>query len=145
LGVILFITGAIQIIEAIETRKWDGAVLHILSGIFYLVAGGIIMYRPGLSTEALMVVLASLYILIGVLRILLSLAMQFRQWKWTLVSGFISLISGIIIRNYWTHSGLWATGFIVSIDLLFYGISILSFAVATRRVRTQTELFELES
>lgn len=132
-GIILFSAGVIQVIEGIKTRKWSGFFLHLLIGLLYIASGAILFFSPGIGAVTLTLVLAVFYAAIGLFRIITSLSMQFRQWGWTFFSGIVSLLVGLFIWYSWPFSGLWIIGFYIGIDLLFYGLSILSFAISARQ------------
>jgi uncharacterized membrane protein HdeD (DUF308 family) len=142
LGIILLAVGIIQIIEGIKTRKWGGFFLHLIVGLLYLFSGGMLLFNPGLSAFSLTFVLGVFYISVGLFRTVSSLVMRFRQWGWTFFSGLLSIGLGLMILYSWPFSGLWIIGLFVGIDLLFYGISILSFAIAAhRRERLESSAF----
>jgi uncharacterized membrane protein HdeD (DUF308 family) len=55
-------------------------------------------------------------------------------WVWTLVSGIVSLLLGMLIWSQWPLSGVWAVGLLVGINILFSGWSLIALGAAARRV-----------
>jgi uncharacterized membrane protein HdeD (DUF308 family) len=133
LGVILFAVGVTQIIEGIRTHKWRAFFLHFLVGVLYVISGGIMFLRPGISAVSLTLVLSIFYAFIGLFRMISSGVMRFRQWGWVFFNGFISLIIGVMIFLSWPVSGIWIIGLFAGIDLLIYGASIIALAIAIRK------------
>lgn len=131
-GILLFSAGIMQVAEGVKTRKWSGFFIHLLIGIFYLVAGVILFFNPGMGAITLTLVLGTFYISIGLIRMVSSASIRYRQWKWTFFSGIIATLVGIFIAMSWPVSGLFIIGIFVGIDLLFYGINLIALAVAAR-------------
>ena len=51
-------------------------------------------------------------------------------------SGVLTFVLGLMIWNQWPLSGLWVIGLFAGIDLIFYGLWIVSLALAVRRLPT---------
>jgi len=51
-------------------------------------------------------------------------------------SGALTFVLGLMIWNQWPLSGLWVIGLFAGIDLIFYGLWIVSLAQAVRRLPT---------
>ena len=45
-----------------------------------------------------------------------------------LLSGVVTLLLGVLITIHWPSSALWVIGTFVGIDLIFYGLSLISLA-----------------
>jgi uncharacterized membrane protein HdeD (DUF308 family) len=144
LGIVLMGVGFMQIIEGVWTRKWGGFLLHLLIGILYLISGAILFISPGLSAISLTFIMVIFFITVGLFRVISSLSMQFKQWGWTFISGLVSMALGVMIWFSWPTSGLWIIGMFVGLDLLFYGFSILMFAIAAHKA-TDREILAGES
>jgi uncharacterized membrane protein HdeD (DUF308 family) len=89
--------------------------------------------NPGISALTMTLIMAVFFITVGLFRIISSLSMQFKQWGWTFLSGLITIALGVMIWFAWPGSGLWIIGMFIGIDLLFYGLSILMFAIAAHK------------
>jgi uncharacterized membrane protein HdeD (DUF308 family) len=133
LGLVLSIAGIMQLIEGVTTRRWGGFFLHFLIGLLYLISGAVLFLNPGMSALSFTFILAIFFVSIGLFRVISSVGMQFRQWGWTFFSGLVSIALGVMIWFSWPFSGLWIIGLFVGVDLLFYGLSILMFAISAHQ------------
>ncbi len=97
-----------------------GFVAVGLLGLFFLVF-------PGVGASAMTAFLVVAFIVEGVLSILLGLRMsgQLRNWQWIIVSGACSFILGIIIVMQWPATAQWVLGFLVGLNFLTTGVSML--------------------
>jgi uncharacterized membrane protein HdeD (DUF308 family) len=105
------------------------------------VFGGYLIMHPLLGVASLTLVLASLFLVEGVLDIVLfAKTRPLRGSGWILLDGIVTLLLGLLIYIHWPSSSVWAIGTLVGVSLLISGITrvMLSFAVrsATSEVIT---------
>jgi uncharacterized membrane protein HdeD (DUF308 family) len=55
-----------------------------------------------------------------------------KNWGWPLLSGFISVLLGLIIAVKWPVSGLFVIGLFVAIELIMHGWSYIFIALAAK-------------
>ena len=132
-GWLLVFSGFIQFGHALYARKWSGFLLQLLLGIFALVAGALILYRPTAGALSLTLLLSFLFIAQGVIRIVLALTRRFEHWIWVLISGILTLILGILILMQWPYSALYIIGLFVGIDLIFNGWALIMMSFVAKR------------
>src|SRR5262245_29023484 len=138
LGASLLISGIATIVAAFWAGKWSALLLQLLLGIFYAVMGFLIMDTPVSSTVSLTLVVAVLFIVMGITRSVAALAIRFPQWGWALLSGALSTLLGIMIYKNLPEAALWAVGTLVGIQLIFDGWFWVMLGFAVRRLlRTQ--------
>ncbi len=121
LGALLVVGGIAKIVYAIWLRRWTGFIPTLLVGILYGVVGTYTLLHPAASAIALTLLIAILFLISGVFRVVSSLMLQFQNWGWVLFSGLISICLGGMILAEWPQSGLWVLGLFVGIDLIFAG------------------------
>jgi uncharacterized membrane protein HdeD (DUF308 family) len=121
LGWMLIFTGVIEAVSAFYVRNWGGFFLHILGAALDLVLGYLFLARPVEGAEVLTVFLACLFFVGGSFRIVASLSNKFPGWGWSLFSGVVNVILGLLLINQWPSSGLWFIGFCVALELIFRG------------------------
>lgn len=121
-GVLLLAGGIAQIVSSFWTPRWDGFLLHLLIGVFYTVAGVLIVDAPEESTAAITLMIAAFLMVSGAFRIAAALSTRFHDWGWVLLNGVISLLLGVMIYRQWPGSGEWVIGLFVGIEMLFNGI-----------------------
>lgn len=133
-GWLLVFSGFIQFGHALYARQWSGFLLQLLLGIFALVAGALILYRPTAGAISLTLLLSFLFIIQGSIRIVLALSRRFEHWVWVLVSGILTLILGILILKQWPYSGLYIIGLFVGIDLIFNGWALIMLSFTAKKL-----------
>jgi uncharacterized membrane protein HdeD (DUF308 family) len=132
LGALFLVGGGMEIVNAFLARRWRGFWMHLLAGILYLVLGFFLMQQPLEMAIAFTLVLAVMFFVGGIFRVVLALVERFEGWGWVLVNGVVTLVLGILIWRQWPEASFWVIGLFVGIDLLFDGWSWVMTALAVR-------------
>jgi uncharacterized membrane protein HdeD (DUF308 family) len=132
LGVLLLIAAGAQVGAAIWARGWGQFFLCLLIGVLYAVAGFLAIQYPLAAAEGLTLMLAALFIVGGVFRMIGAVAERFPSWGWVLCNGIVTFLLGIAIWQQWPASGLWVLGLFVGIDLIVNGVTWSVLAVGVR-------------
>jgi uncharacterized membrane protein HdeD (DUF308 family) len=132
LGWLLLIGGFMEAIHAVTVRTWRGFALHLLAAALYLIVGLFILEDRDRAANVLTLLLAALFFVGGVLRIVFSVSVRFRTWPWVLLNGVVDLFLGFLIWRGWPGSGDWVIGLLVGIDLLFHGWSLVMLGLIVR-------------
>jgi len=135
LGVSLLVSGVATIVTAFWAGKWSAMFLKLMVGIFYTVTGFIIMDTPVASTVSLTLVVAAMFIVVGMMRSIGALVIRFPQWGWSLLSSVLTTLIGVVIYKNLPETALWAIGILVGIQLILDGWFWIMMAVAVRRLR----------
>lgn len=134
LAVVVGISGFVQLIEGIQTRKWSGFFLHLLMGLLYISISILLLLNPYISLRAITLLLTGFFFTAGLFKMLSSLMIRFTRWGWTFLSGLVTFALAVLIWQSWPSSSLWVIGTFVGIDLLFYGWSIIVFAISSKAI-----------
>jgi uncharacterized membrane protein HdeD (DUF308 family) len=134
LGVALLIGGVAIIIATIWAGHWSGHLLQLLIGVFYIVAGILITDAPLRSTIALTAVIATIFILVGLFRIVAAFVVRFPHWEWAVLNGAITFLLGFIIYRHFPQSSLWVIGVLVGVEMIFNGWTWIILSLAIRRI-----------
>jgi uncharacterized membrane protein HdeD (DUF308 family) len=129
-GWILVFSGIIGLVHAFRTRTWQGFLLSLLGALFRGVAGYLLIRYPLAGAASLTLVLASFLIVVGLFRAIGAGMLKFPRWGWSVVSGIVSLILGILLLAQMPVSSIWFIGFAIGVDLIFDGASLIGFATA---------------
>lgn len=135
-GVLLAISGGIQLFDAFKYHGWKSTLLHTAIALIYLVAGATMIVDPAGAAIALTLFLGVALIATGVLRA--TIAWQHRGvrgWQWAAGGGALSLLLGVVILLGWPVSGLWVIGLVIAVELLINGWTALFLGLAARRVK----------
>lgn len=137
-GIILLIGGVGQLVFAIKTGK--GFFITLL-GVLTVILGAYMIGNPGTALASLTLFLAAYLIVSGFLEIIMSL--QYRTtngWEWSLFSGILAALLGIMIWNQFPLSGAWAIGILIGVRLFFSGWALFMFGFAARSLRIKNNL-----
>jgi uncharacterized membrane protein HdeD (DUF308 family) len=134
-GWLLILAGFIQLGYAFWSRNWSGFLLQLLTGLFSLVGGGLILYNPLIGAASLTLFLSFLFIVQGIVRIVMALTKKFTHWVWVAISGIVTLALGILILYQWPYSSLYIIGLFVGIDLIFAGWSLVMLSLLAKKIK----------
>ncbi len=138
-GVLLMAGGIGIVVSGFWAGQWSASLLHLLIGVLYLVVGALIVNTPIESAAGLTLILAAFFMTAGIFRMISAIMLRFHQWGWTLLSGFITLLLGILIVRQWPASGFLVIGLFIGIEMIFNGWSWIMIAVDLRKLgRVQT-------
>jgi uncharacterized membrane protein HdeD (DUF308 family) len=132
LGVLLLIAGGAQLVTALLARDWDAFYLFLLLALLYAVAGCVTLVHPILAGEGLGLMLAPLFLLVGLFRITVALIDNFRFWRWILFNGVVAVLVGLALWRHWPESGYWVIGVLVGIEFIVNGVSWSAMAAGMR-------------
>jgi uncharacterized membrane protein HdeD (DUF308 family) len=134
LGMTLLISGVAMIVATFWAGRWSAHLLQLLIGVFYVVVGFMIMDKPLEATASLTLVVAAMFIVVGIMRSVAALVVRYPQWGWSLLSGVLSTMVGLVIYKSFPETALWAIGTLVGIQLIFDGWFWVMLGVALRRL-----------
>ena len=132
IGALLFASGVAEIVGAFWCRGWSGFWLHLLSGVLAIVVGILYLRAPVDALLALTLLLACLLMVGGVFRSVAAVNYRFEAWGWSLASGIIDVILGVLIWQEWPASALWVIGMYAGISLLFRGFNWIGLGLTLR-------------
>ncbi len=123
IGAVLLVSGIFQLVMGIKSGiHWWSALSALLS----IIVGGIMVFDPFAGVLALATVIAVFLTIEGVFEIML--AFRFRPasgWLWMLLAGIVTLLLAIIIWMGFPGLGVLYIGWMVAINLMLYGFSLL--------------------
>jgi uncharacterized membrane protein HdeD (DUF308 family) len=134
LGMAMMLSGIATIVTAFWAGRWSALLLQLLVGVFYTVVGFLIMDHPLQSTVSLTLVVAVLFIVVGIMRSIAALVIRFPQWGWSLLSGALTTLVGIVIYKNFEVAALWAIGTLIGIQLIFDGWFWIMLGASLRRL-----------
>ncbi len=125
-GILFVIGGILQIARSFRGHTSGEIATLVISGLFYLVIGVLLLIFPVVGVLSLTMLLGITFLVQGVLQIYWGFASRaLKNWGWWVFSGVISLLLAIIIFAQWPLSAVWFIGLLVGVNLLFYGFSLL--------------------
>ena len=129
---LLLLSGIMHLVRAFRTHGWEGVSLHILIGILQGAVGALLLLRPAAGAASLTLLLAALFLVSGLFRIVFALAVRIDGWSWQVLAGVVTFVLGLLISAGWPASSFWVIGTFISIDLIFGGWSFIMIALAVK-------------
>lgn len=128
------IAGVVRIVHAIQSRQQRGFWPSLIIGILYVIAGFLLL--SNLLGAALSITLAFGWVIFaqGILEVIAAFRLRPEpHWGWTLFSGIVAIILGILILQQWPLGAAWLLGLYVGFSLLCTGLTMLVLPLAIRR------------
>jgi uncharacterized membrane protein HdeD (DUF308 family) len=116
--------------------NWSGFFLYLLSAIFRGFTGYLLIRYPLAGAASLTLILASFFVVGGLFRAIGAGMMKFPRWGWSVFSGLVSLVLGIMLLVQMPVSSIWFIGFAIGVDLIVDGASLVGFATAIHTLPT---------
>ena len=127
LGWLFLIGGIIQLIRSFKLWHTPGIYASLLTGLLAIIIGFLMIANPWRGVLTLTMLLTIFFFIEGIAKIAYAISVrEYSNWGWILFSGLIAIAMGAIIVSGWPGTALWVIGLLVGIDLLFFGISLLS-------------------
>jgi uncharacterized membrane protein HdeD (DUF308 family) len=141
LGWILMFSAVVWFVHVFRAWSWGGVFLYLLNAIVRGVTGFLLVRRPDAGALSVTLVLAALFFIGGLYRIIASSAIKFPRWQWTAIAGAISMALGVYLVSNWAGASTFFIGLAIGIDLIVDGGALVGFAAAIHslpRVQTRT-------
>ena len=132
---LLVLAGVVHLTVALHTREAGSLIWRVLVGLAYLFFGVYLIMHPTLGVASLTLVLASLFLVEGILNIALFFQVRSIQGSaWLLIDGIITLLLGVMIYRQWPSSSAWAIGTLVGVSMIISGVTRVMLSLAVRKV-----------
>ena len=136
---LIILAGIVHLILAFQVHRAGSLIWKLLVGLAYLFIGIYLLMHPVLGVASLTLVLASLFLIEGILDIVLFFQMRsMRGSGWVLTDGIITLLLGLLIYLQWPSSSVWAIGTLVGVSMIISGVTRVMLSLAVRRVAAAT-------
>ena len=130
LGWVLLISAVVWIVNSLQAWTWGGSLVYALNALIRGVTGYLLIRHPDAGASAVTMVLAVLFIVGGIFRVIGASSIQFPRWGWTAFAGVVSAVLGISLFTAWPTASTYFVGMAIGIDLLLDGGALLGFAAA---------------
>ena len=140
IGVLLILAGISQLFFAFTASSFGKGIWIFILGALTVLIGIAMVGQPQAALATLTLFLAAYFIVEGIFEIIWAFQIKpVKNWGWTLFSGIISLLLGIMIWRQFPLSGAWAIGILVGIKLIFSGWTLIAFGGAAKSVAKDVE------
>lgn len=136
LGILILFSGMIIMFDTFSFwwNKWPGFILHFLMGLLCFIVGAMLIKSPVLASVPITLFLGIFYLVLGTFRVIYSFSLKVPRWGWSLFSGIVSLLLGLLILANWPASSLYIIGLFVGIDLIFCGWAYIMLSLSARAI-----------
>ena len=134
-GWLFLLIGILQIVAVFQEPDWSHRLWSLLLAVLAILAGISLLANPLAGMISLTYLLAILFVVSGVFKIIASLSMDSGNWKWmVLLSGVLSLGLGVLIFANFAEAALTTLGLLLGLQLISDGASMLGLALAARKI-----------
>jgi uncharacterized membrane protein HdeD (DUF308 family) len=131
---LIVLAGIVHLMLAFRVHSAGSVIWKLLVGLAYLCFGGYLLMHPLLGVATLTLLLASLFLIEGLLNIVLYVQMRpIHGSSWLLVDGIVTLLLGLLIYMQWPSSSAWAIGTLVGVSMIFSGVARVMMSLAVRK------------
>jgi len=131
---LIILAGVVHLILAFQAHRAGSLIWKLLVGLAYVLFGGYLIMHPVLGVTSLTLLLASLFLIEGILNIVMFFKMRsVRGSSWVLVDGIITLLLGLMIYLQWPSSSVWAIGTLVGVSMIISGVTRVMLSLAVRK------------
>jgi uncharacterized membrane protein HdeD (DUF308 family) len=131
---LIVLAGAVHLMLGVRAHGAGSMIWKLLVGLAYLGFGVYLILHPVLGVVSLTLVLASLFLIEGILDIVLFFNMRpLVGSTWVLVDGIVTLLLGLMIYMQWPSSAAWAIGTLVGVSMIISGVTRVMLSLAVRR------------
>lgn len=129
IGALFLCGGGVQLYRSLTHKADPFKGNSLITGIFYALFGALLLFFPMAGILSLTILLTIFFIVDGIGKSVLAFQMKPAQrWGWFLVSGILSLVLAFLIWSGWPGTAFWVLGLLVGINLLFFGLALISYA-----------------
>jgi uncharacterized membrane protein HdeD (DUF308 family) len=128
---LIILAGIVHLMLAFRAHGAGSRVWKLLVGVAYVCFGVYLIARPLLGVASLTLLLASLFLIEGILDIVLYVKMRpIHGSIWVPIDGIVTLALGLMIYMQWPSSSAWAIGTLVGISLIISGVARVAMSLA---------------
>ena len=131
---LIVLAGVVHLTVAFHTREAGSMIWRLLVGLAYVFFGVYLVAHPALGVASLTLVLASLFLIEGILNVTLFFKVRSVQGSsWFLIDGIITLLLGLMIYMQWPSSSAWAIGTLIGVSMIISGVTRVMLSLAVRK------------
>jgi len=126
IGLALIVSGGFELTHALPLRRGRGAIWHLALGGVSLAAGILFITSPMIGALTLTMIVGVMFTLSGLIKTAFALALRkLEGWHWTLGSGLMTLVVGLMILFLLPVVSSWLLGVLVGFEFLLNGAWML--------------------
>lgn len=133
-GILVIVLAVAWLFAAIGSGSGAWTVIGVILSILLLIGGLWILFNPIEATVGLTAVIAIVFIVMGVVRVIAAIGDTGGEGRGLLAfGGVLAIIIGILIASDFPSSAAWAIGLLVGIQFLFDGVGLVLMSSAVKK------------
>ena len=126
----LLASGAVGLVTSFRYRDGGAIAAGFALSALAVLTGGLMLLAPLAGITALSIIIVAYFLASGVARVWLGVKHSgIRGRGWLIASGALSVVLAIVLWVGFPGSALWLPGVLLAIDLIVYGVLMISLAV----------------
>jgi len=135
LGMILIVGGIVHAIEAVRLKGETGSGSRAFQAVVGFAAGVLMLRYPGTGMMGITLALAFYFFSSAGTKGVVAFGMRpHKGWGWALFSAAVSFALGVYILASFPTSALWVPGFLLGVEFVVYGASLIGFSLNLKNV-----------
>lgn len=136
---LIIFAGVVHVVMAFHSHGAGSMIWKLLVGVAYIAFGGYLLVHPLLGVASLTLLLASLFLIEGVLDLVLYFNLRpARGAGWVLFDGLVTLLLAAFIGLHWPSSSAWAIGTLVGVSMIMSGVTRVMMSLGIRKLTETT-------
>jgi uncharacterized membrane protein HdeD (DUF308 family) len=133
-GWLFLISGVVGLAGLFTARRAPSLWWTALSSLLGILVGIYLIWRPLAGVLSLTLVAAGYFGAQGIVQIITAIAHRraLPSWTWMLLGGAVNLVLAALILSGWPGTAEWTLGLLFGINLLVWGMSLTTTALACR-------------
>ncbi len=131
----LFVIGGVWCaVFLARSARMPGFGWSLAMAVVAIVLGAMLVTMPlaGIFTLTMLLIAYLVLEAIGKILLALDLRQHSRGWSWVLATGVLDLVLAALIFSGWPSTAAWAIGLLVAINMIFFGLSLVTISLAAR-------------
>lgn len=138
---LIILAGVVHLVVGFHSHGAGSIIWKLLVGVAYIAFGGYLILHPLLGVASLTLVLASLFLIEGLLDIVLYFNLRpARGAGWVLFDGLVTLLLALFIGFHWPSSSAWAIGTLVGVSMIMSGVARVMMSLGIRKLTETTTM-----
>src|SRR6202163_4566918 len=132
---LIVLAGVVHSLLPFRAHGAGSMIWKLLVGLAYVFFGAYLLLHPLLGVASLTLVLASLFLIEGVLDVVLYFNLRpARGAGWVLFDGLVTLLLALFIGFHWPSSSAWAIGTLVGVSMIMSGVARVMMSLGIRKL-----------
>jgi len=136
-GLIIFVLGLQEILDAVITKIPREFLQNLQVGILDAAIGGLIVFSVSDAPQRLSLMIAAFLIVRGTVRIVLAQALSLPNVVLTSFFGIVAIVFGFLISFEWPTDQGWFLSLCLTVEIAFRGWAMMMFGLWVRKRQKQ--------